>query len=368
MASDYSIESKSAKGRRKKAEPTPMMPLGFADKVPPHSVDAEKAVLGSIMLDRRAINRATEILQPEAFYLEAHKIIFETMQRMTERSATIDVVSLQEELRRLSLLDAVGGTMALVEIASFVPTSSNIDEYARIVQEHHLKRELIGAAMQILSSSYDPASDALEEVDRAESAIFSIAERRLQKSYVDMKKLANDTMALIMAMSERENKSGTIGVPSGFVQLDKMLGGLQKSDLVIVAARPSMGKTAFALSLARNVAVDARVPVAVFSIEMAAVQLLIRLLSAESRINAHDIRTGRVQENMLPKLVENIARLSDSPMFIDDSPSLSVMELRAKCRRLKAEHDIGLVIVDYLQFMHAPKAESREREISIISR
>lgn len=364
---NYPIDKMTGSGRqRRSANVVPLMSMG--DKVPPHSAEAEMAVLGSIMLDKTAITKVIEILDADSFYREANRRVYEVMLGMFNRSITIDLVSLSEELRRRGLLDVIGGSYYLTEINARTPSAANVEHYARIVQEHYLKRRLIETATHILERCYDDGSDALDEIDRAESQIFEIAEKRLGKSYQEMKHLAHQTFEMILGLTEQSGESGVSGVSSGYVKLDEKLGGLQRSDLIIIAARPSMGKTAFALSIARNAAVESRVPVAVFSIEMAAVQLVVRLLSAEARINAHAIRTGHISDEMLPRLAQNIGLLADAPIFIDDSAALSVMELRAKCRRLKAEHNIGLIIIDYLQLMHAAKAESREREISMISR
>jgi replicative DNA helicase len=341
----------------------------IGDKVPPHSGDAEAAVLGAIMLDRTALAKAIEVLEPDSFYKEAHRKIYEVMLSMSERSITIDLVSLGEELRRRGLLEAIGGTYALLQINAGTPTAANVDQYIRIVQEHALKRQLIGAASETLARAYDPATDALEEIDKAESAIFRIAEQRLRKSYVGMNELARNTFDTIAAMINGEG-SDLLGVQTGYVKLDEMLGGLHRSDFIIIAARPSMGKTAIALSIARNVAIESQVPVAFFSVEMAKEQLTMRLLSAEARISAHKLLTGKISPSELPHLATQMGKLAKAPIYIDDSPALSVMELRAKCRRLKAEKNIGLVMIDYLQLMHAAinKGDSREREISIISR
>ncbi len=337
-------------------------------KVPPHSLEAEMSVLGAMMLDKSAISKAIEILEAEAFYRDAHTRIYQTMLALFERGVAVDIISLAEELRRRGLLEIVGGTYYLTEINAQTPTASNIEHHSRIVQERYLKRCLIQVAGQVLHDCYDETSDALEEIDKAETRIFDIAEKRLRRGFIGMNKLAHDTFAMITAMLDGHQQEGITGIASGFARLDDMLGGFQRSDLIIVAARPSMGKTALALSIARNMAIEYHQPVAIFSIEMAATQLMLRLLSAEAKINAHAIRTNRLDHDSMLKLVDALGRLSDAPIFIDDSPSLTIMEIRAKTRRLKAEQNIQAVIVDYLQLIHAPRAESREREISIISR
>ncbi len=343
-------------------------PESVKGKVPPHSHDAEVNVLGSMMVDRGAIAKAVEILDADCFYSDSHKKIYETICDLFENGTPVDIITLSQELRRKGLLEYTGGTYYLTEINAQTPTSNAVEHHSRIVQEHYLKRRLIHAAGRIIEDCYDDSTDALEEIDRAEHDIFEIAEKRLRKTYSGMNKLARDTFNVIAKLADRGVENGVSGVPTGFVKLDEILGGFQKSDLIIIAARPSMGKTALALSIARNASMEYNVPVAFFSIEMASVQLVMRLLSAETRINAHYIRTGRLNPEHMQKIVAAIGRLERTKMFIDDSPSLSLMELRAKCRRLKAEHNVKLIFVDYLQLMHAPKAESREREISIISR
>ncbi|MBK9248789.1 MAG: replicative DNA helicase [Ignavibacteria bacterium] len=353
---------------RKKTEAIAMPPDALGSKVPPHSTEAEMNVLGSMMIDRTAVSKATEILESDSFYHERNKKIYNAIMGLSERNVGVDILMLSEELICRGQLEEIGGTFYLVEINNTTPTAANIEHYARIVQERYLKRCLISTSGVILTRCYDDTTDALDEIDYAESKIFEIAEKRLRRSYVGMNELARETFAMITAMMEGGDNHGISGVPSGFVRLDEMLGGFQNSDLIILAARPSMGKTALALSIARNVAVEYDKAVGIFSIEMASTQLMMRLLSAESRINAHEIRSNRISHAMMPKLVETIGRLAELKIFIDDSPALTIMEIRAKCRRMRAEHDVKMVIIDYLQLIHAPKAESREREISIISR
>jgi len=332
----------------------------------PHSIEAEMAVIGAMMMDRGAISKAVEILDIQSFYNEANREIFSAILNMFEKSMTIDIVSLAEELSKKNVLEAIGGPLYLSELFDKTPTAANIETHARIVQERFLKRMLINTAGKILSDAYDDSTDALEEIDKAENALFQISQKRIQKSYVSIKKVAFETIDIIQVLVEKDKK-GVTGVSSGFHELDKITGGFQKSDLIIIAARPSMGKTAFALSIARNAAVEYQVPIAFFSVEMAAIQLVIRLLSAEAKINGNNIRTGNINQKDFAKIAQTIGRIADSPIVIDDSPSLTIMELRAKARRLIAEYQIKMIIVDYLQLMRSPKAESREREISIIS-
>ncbi|MBK9248916.1 MAG: replicative DNA helicase [Ignavibacteria bacterium] len=365
-SSDKAVTKYTGKSR-KKNDMEIISPEMLGSKVPPHSTEAEMNVLGSMMIDRTAISKAIEILESDSFYHERNKKIYDAIVGLSERGVGVDILTIGEELLRRGQIEEVGGTFYLVEINNTTPTASNIEHHARIVQERYLKRCLISTSGVILNRCYDDTTDALDEIDYAESKIFEIAEKRLRRSYIGMRELASETFAMITAMMEGD-QNGISGVPSGFVRLDEMLGGFQKSDLIIIAARPSMGKTAMALSIARNVAVEYQQAVGIFSIEMAATQLMMRLLSAESRINAHDIRSNRISHSMMPKLVETIGRLAEAPVLIDDSPALTIMEIRAKCRRMKAEHDVKMVIIDYLQLIQSPKAESREREISIISR
>jgi len=335
-------------------------------KIPPHSEDAEIAVLGAMMLDSAASSTAIEILEPDSFYNEIHKELFATMSGMFEKNIPVDIVSLTEELIKRKKLDFVNGTYYLTEINRRTATSANVEFHARIVQEKFLKRLLISTTSKIVERCFDDSTDALQEIDLAESDIFKIGERRFSGSYVDINTLSKHTMTIVEKLVGKDKDSLT-GVPSGIRDLDKLTGGFQNSDLIIIAARPSMGKTALALSVARNVAVEYNLPVALFSIEMSDTQLVIRLFSAEAQISSQKIRTGMLSEKELSSIPKKIGKLAASPMFIDDSPALSITEFRAKCRRLKKEKDIRLVIIDYLQLISPPKAESREREISMIS-
>ncbi len=340
----------------------------IGNRVPPHSKEAEISVLGAMMLDKGAVAKAVEMLETDSFYYEAHKTIFDIMCSMFERSINIDIYSVVEELHRRKLLDSVGGTYYLSEINNSIATSANIDYHSLIVQEKFLKRLLIKSSGQILSNCYEDSRDALEEIDLAERLIFEIADKRFNRSYMSIDKLVQEAYEHISMLKDR-SKLSAFGVPTGFTKIDELLaGGFQKSDLIIIAARPSMGKTALGLSIARNIAIEYKIPVGFFSIEMSAIQLVIRLISAEARIDQQRIRTGKISLEELNKIVTLLGRIAKAPIVIDDSPSLNIMEFRAKCRRMKAEHNIQAVFIDYLQLIHPPKAESREREISIISR
>jgi len=350
----------------KKSESPQVSIETLGSRVPPHSSEAEIAVIGAMMLDKSAVAKASEILQPDSFYNDAHKILFESMLKMQNERITIDIVTLGEELTKRKLLETVGGTYYLLEINSKIPTAANVEHHARIVQERYLKRMLIQTAGKILSDCYDESSDALEEIDSAEAEIFKLADKRVTKSYSLIKKIARSAFSIIEEHVGKDNNE-LIGIPSGFTKIDDLLGGFQNSDFIVIAGRPSMGKTAFALSVARNMAVEYKKKVAFFSIEMNALQLVMRLIAGEARVNGNDIRKGIISQDAYAKIARSIHRIADAPIIIDDSPSMSAMEFRAKCRRMIAEHGVEIIMVDYLQLMHVPKVESREREVSIIS-
>lgn len=335
--------------------------------VPPHSIDSEMAVLGAMMLDTAAITKSIEMLTKDNFYSERNKIIFETIVQMFEKGTQVDALTLAEELKKRNKFEFVGGTEYLASLMENVPTVENVDDYCRIILEHSFKRDLLKICGNLIYESVNGETDALELIDKAERMIFQIAEKRFAKNYIGIKKIVHNIIDHLSLMVDGGTK-GITGVPSGFIDLDRYLGGFQKSDLIIIAARPSVGKTAFALSIARNVAVDYNIPVGFFSLEMSSQQLTLRLISSQTGIDNHKIRTGNISRNDLKTIINKINKLSNAPLFIDDSPKINLVELRAKARRLKAEHNVGLIIIDYLQLIDPPKAESREREISIISR
>ncbi|MGB9771653.1 MAG: replicative DNA helicase [Candidatus Kapaibacteriota bacterium] len=335
--------------------------------VPPHSVESEMAVLGAMLLDNSAITKSLEMLTKDNFYLERHKIIFESIVQMFEKGLQVDVLTLAEELKKRNKYDLIGGSDYLASLMENVPTAENVEDYCKIILERSFNRELLKVCGDIIYESVKGETDALELIDKAERLIFQIAERRFSKNYVGIRKVLHNIIEQLSQMVEGESK-GITGLPSGFIDLDRYLGGFQKSDLIIIAARPSVGKTAFALSIARNIAVDYNIPVGFFSLEMSAQQLTLRLISSQTGIDNHRIRTGNINRNDLKTILSKMTKLSQAPLFIDDSPKINLVELRAKARRLKSEHNIGLIIIDYLQLIDPPKAESREREISIISR
>jgi replicative DNA helicase len=338
-------------------------------RVPPQAIDIEAQVLGAMLLEREAIAKVIEVLDEDAFHAEYHRKIYQAILALFDRSEPVDTITLAEELRRRGQLDAVGGEPHLVELTMNVTSAANVEFHAKIVLEKSLMRNLISTASAIGARAYSPTEDAFEVLDGAEQAIFQISEKRLRKSFVSMHKAVHDTIEVLESIHGKHG--GVTGVPTGFRDLDTLTGGLQNSDLIIIAGRPSTGKTAFALSLARNAAVHSEkpTPVGIFSLEMSTQQLVMRLLCAEAKVDAHAVRTGRLPEDDWKRLSIAAGRLANANIFIDDSASLGILELRAKARRLKAERNIGLIIVDYLQLMQGPRnAESREKEISAISR
>jgi replicative DNA helicase len=335
-------------------------------RVPPQAMDVEAAVLSGMLLEKEAIAKAIEVLDDSAFYKPAHQSIYRAMLALFERSEPVDLITLTEELRRRGELEKIGGEFFLAELTSKVTSAANIEYHAHIVLEKALMRQLITASSSVINKAYNEAEDALGLLDEAEQSIFDISEQRMKKSFVSMNVAVHKTMDMLQSIHGKH--SGVTGVPSGFADLDNLTAGFQPSDLVIIAGRPSQGKTALVLSMARNAAVLHDVPIGMFSLEMSAQQLVMRLMCAEARVDAHKVRTGRLPEDEWKKLSMSVGRLYKAKIFIDDTPALGILELRAKARRLKAEHNIGMVIVDYLQLMQGPRAQSREQEISGISR
>ncbi len=336
-------------------------------KQPPASPEVERSVLGAMLIDKNAVPKAIEILKPEYFYENNHKTIFEAALSLYEASEPIDTVSIYEELKRRGKIEQIGGAAFISKLSQDISSAANIDYHARVILEKWILRELISTSIEIASSAFSGREDVFDLLDEAESKIFSISQEGVKESFKSMEKAVKEALELIEAI--HSNKKSVNAVPTGFFELDNILGGFQKSDLIIMAARPSMGKTALALSIARNAAIDHEKPIAIFSLEMSDIQLATRLISAEARINAHSIRTGKFRAEDGAKISRTVHKISKAPIYIDDTPSLSILEMRAKCRRLKAEKNISLVIVDYLQLMTVTsKIESREREISLISR
>jgi replicative DNA helicase len=349
------------------ADSTTRLAEPFAGRQPPYSAEAEQAVLGAMLVDADAALRAAELLDDWMFYPEGHKRLFRAMLAMARRGAAVDPITLKDELERRGEIEAVGGLDYLTYLLDVVPTAANFDYHATIVRDKALLRRLIETGTAIVQDAYQGKRLAAEVLDSAEQKIFAIAEHRSVVGFERLKKLLWPTMERIESL---HGAGQTItGVPSGYKDLDERTAGFQASDLVIVAARPSMGKTAFCLNVAQHAAIEHGVPVAIFSLEMAREAIVQRLLTSEARVDAHRLRSGTLRDADYRLLAQAAGILSGAPIWIDDSPSLTPLELRSKARRIKAEQDVGLVIVDYLQLMQAPEyAENRVQEISAISR
>lgn len=336
-------------------------------KVPPQNLDAEQSVLGGILLDNHAVNAVIEVLDAGDFYSEAHRRIYTAILELVERNEPSDLVTLSNILRDKKDLDRVGGEVYLVNLVDRVPSAANIVHYAKIVKEKAVLRGLIGAATEILTRSYNPGADVDSVLDEAEHAVFEISEHKIKPSFHPIKGIIKDSFKTIEKLFEK--KALITGVSTGYGKLDELTSGLQKSDLVIIAARPSMGKTAFALNIAQYAAIEQNIPTAVFSLEMSKEQLAFRMLASEARVDAQRLRKGFLGEMDWPKLTTAAGRLSEAPLYIDDTPAISALEMKAKSRRLKAEAGLGLIILDYLQLMRGRDHNMpREQEISDISR
>jgi replicative DNA helicase len=333
----------------------------------PHNLEAEKSVLGAILMHNEAFNYAAELIDSKDFFRDAHRRIFDKMVALSERNDAIDLVTLKEELARSNELDEVGGPAYIASLADGVPRSANVEHYARIVKEKATLRSLIQSANRILSDAYRAEEDADLILDGAEKAIFEIAEDRIREGFVPLRDLVQSSFATIERL--QQHKGLVTGVPTGFVDLDELTSGLQPSDLVLVAARPSMGKTSFALNIAQHVGTQTDMTVGIFSLEMSKEQLFMRMLTAEARIDAHRFRSGYLNEKDYGRLSHALGTLAEARVFIDDSASLGVLEMRAKARRLQAEHGLHLLIVDYIQLMQGRgRFENRQTEIASISR
>jgi replicative DNA helicase len=333
----------------------------------PHNLEAERAVIGAVLLDGAVIHHALEYLDERAFFRDAHRRIFEKMRKLFERGQAIDFITVNDELGRTGELDDVGGPAYVASLVDGLPHGVNVADYARIVKEKATLRALITAANQMLVTAYEAERDAAEIVDEAERSIFSIAESSLHGGFVSMTDLVNANFALIDQAVQR--KQLVTGVPTGFIELDEMMSGMQPSDFIIVAARPSMGKTSLVLNIAQHVGTKTDKTVGFFSLEMSKEQLFMRLLTAEAAIDAHRLRTGFLGERDFPKITEALERLHGARIYIDDSASIGVLEMRAKARRLASEHGLHLIIVDYLQLMQGKgRFENRVLELASISR
>ena len=337
------------------------------NRLPPQAPELESAVLGAMMMEKEAVYKVFELIDESCFYKEAHRIIFSAMRALFERNEAVDVLTVSESLKKKSLLEKAGGTYYLTECVNQVTTAANVEYHTKVILEKALLRKLIEAATKIAADGYAGNEEAYELLDRAEQLIFEISEEKLRKGFVELKPLLHGVFEQIDKFSKR--KGYVTGVPTGFVEIDQQTSGFQNADLIIIAGRPSMGKTAFCLNIARNVAIDHNIPVGMFSLEMADHQVAMRLLCTEARVSSHEVKTGRVKSDHWQRLSMSVGSLSEAPIYIDDSGSLSILELRSKARRLKVEKNVGLIIVDYLQLIRGSYgSESRQQEISFISR
>ena len=338
------------------------------EKIPPHDIEAEQAVIGSMITDRDAVISAVETLKPDAFYRDDHKAIFEAILNLYKKAEPIDIITLKDELESMNKFEQVGGYEYLASLPEKVPTTANVQKYIKIVEEKSILRNLIKTANEIISLGYDPTEDVEDIMDSAEKKIFDIMQSKNQKGYTPIKDALVESFAKLEELYNR--KQYITGVSTGFIALDHKTAGLHGSELILVAARPAMGKTAFALNIATNAAVRGKVPVAIFSLEMSKDQLVNRILCSEAMVDSNKVRTGKVEEGDWVKLAGAIGPLSESEIYIDDTPGISVMEIRTKCRKLKMEKNIGLIVIDYLQLIQGnnKRVGSREQEISEISR
>ena len=337
-------------------------------KIPPQAVDLEEAVLGSIMLEKDALTEVIDIIQSEVFYKEAHKIIFKAIYSLFEKSEPIDILTVTNELKSTGELEMVGGPYYITQLTNRIASAANVEYHSRIISQKFIQRELIRISSEIIKDAYEDTTDVFDLLDKAEQNLFSVSENNFRRNYDNMETLVSDAIKEIEAAKDHDGHLR--GIPSGFTDLDRITNGWQKSELIILAARPGMGKTAFVLSMARNATVDFGKSVAIFSLEMSSVQLVTRLISSETQLSADKLKKGNLENYEWEQLHAKINTLTDAKLFIDDTPALSVFELRAKCRRLKAQHDIEMVIIDYLQLMSGGMESkgNREQEISTISR
>ncbi len=333
----------------------------------PQNVDAERTVLGAILVDNAAFNSAAEVLSKDDFHREAHRKIYEAMSALNERSQAVDLVTLKEELSRMDALEAVGGAAYLASLIDGVPRIINVEQWGRIIREKALLRNLIHASNRIAQSAYDADDDATVILDHAEKAIFEIAERKTRQGFVGIAEIVKESYRTIDQLSVSGDE--VTGLPTGFVDLDKLTSGLQKGDLVIVAARPSIGKTAFCLNIAQYASMKTQQAVGIFSLEMSKEQLVLRMLCSDARVDSQRLRTGNLTEKDWAPLAKAYGELSAAPIFIDDSGIITPLEIRAKSRRLKAEHGLGLIVVDYLQLITAAgRSENRQQEVALATR
>lgn len=338
------------------------------DRLPPQNIAAEQSVLGSILIDKNAIVKTIEILTSESFYRDAHNFIYQAVLDLFERGEPVDLVTVSETLRKSGKLDAVGGTVYITDLINSVPTSANIEYYAKIVEEKSILRRLIDAGTNIVQKAFQEPDNVDQVLDQAEKSIFNIALKRTREGFCKIDSILKNVLDRIDSLYGKNEH--ITGIPTGFADLDNMTAGFQKSDFIIIAARPSVGKTALALNMAQNMAIKYNIPVAIFSLEMSKESLAQRLLCSEAEINALQLKTATLPDRGWKKLTKALSKLSEAPLFIDDSSSITAMEIRAKCRRLKIDKGLGMVIIDYMQLMQGRgiRAENRVQEISEIAR
>lgn len=337
-------------------------------RIPPHDIEAEQAIIGSMLTDKDAVIAAIEILREQDFYREDNRIIYSAILNLYNRSEPIDIITLKAELKSMGKLEAVGGLEYIVQLPDRVPTTSNVEQYIKIVEEKSMLRALIKTADELITLGYDPTQEVEQVIDTAEKKIFEVMQKKNQKGYSSMKDILIDTFTQLEQLYNQ--KEMITGVPTGFADLDYRTSGLHNSDLILVAARPAMGKSAFALNIATHAAVRGKVPVAIFSLEMSKEQMANRILCSEAMVDSAKVRTGKIDDEEWGKLAAASGELSEAGIYIDDTPGISVMEIRAKCRKMKLEKNIGLVVIDYLQLVQGSnrKGGSREQEIAEISR
>src|SRR5210317_2348821 len=360
------MEEKKPIGLKKVA--TPAVINLQQGKIPPQALELEEAVLGAMLIDKKGVDEVIDLIQPEAFYKAAHQTIFEAIYQLFQDSQPIDLLTVSSELRKNGKLESVGGEFYLVQLSQRIASSAHIEFHARIILQKYIQRSLIKISNEIIESAYKESTDVFDLLDEAESKLYDVTQGNIKKSSESAQNLVLEAKKKIEEISKRD---GLSGVSTGFEKLDILTSGWQPSDLIIIAARPGMGKTALALSMARNISVQQKIPVAFFSLEMSSVQLITRLISSETGLSSDKLRTGKLADHEWQQLNIKVSDLESSPLFIDDSPSLTIFELRAKARRLASSHGIKLIIIDYLQLMNigsSNKAGNREQEISTISR
>lgn len=343
------------------------MDIGAIGRIPPYNLEAEQAALGCMLLDSDVIPTVTEFLKSEDFYREDHKEIFDAIIDLAERAQPVDIITVSEQLKLRGTLENVGGLEYLTNMVSAVPTTANARHYTRIIEEKSLLRKLIKAASEITGMAYEGTEEAVLVLDRAEKSIFDIMQKRNTQGFSHIKDVLLETFNRLEELYN--SKSFITGIPTGFTDLDYKTAGLQNSDLILIAARPGMGKTAMALNIAQYAAIHNRVPVAIFNLEMSKDQLVNRMLCSEVMVDSHRMRTGKLEDGDWQKIARALGPLSEAPVYIDDTPGITVMDIRAKCRRLKLEKNLGLIVIDYLQLMQGRgKSENRQQEVSEISR